>query len=255
MPFAVNSNQWFNKTIVVLPAFYQTIVFKLAIIFCALVVVYFLWRSKVQKMEKELQLRTTIAGDLHDDIGSTLNSISVYTEVAGQQLPEDAVNTRRLLDNMGIASRSMIDKMNDIVWAVNPKNDDFENVLERMRFFAAELLSGKNMLLKFEVDEKIKKLKFTMQQRKNIYLVYKEAVNNAYKYSGGTTVYVKITGESNMLHIVITDNGNGFEAAGKNGAGGNGLTNMKNRAKEIGGKLTVSSTAGGVTIHLQLRRP
>lgn len=186
LPSAINNSEWFSKTMIVEPAFYQTFLFKVMIGLCVLAIIYLLWRSKVNKIEKELQLRTTIASDLHDDIGSTLNSISVYTEVAGQQLKTDTAKTAALLTNMGVASRGMIDKMNDIVWAINPKNDDFENVLERMQFFAAELLSGKNMLLKFEVDDKIKRSKFSMHQRKNIYLIYKEAVNNAYKYSGGT---------------------------------------------------------------------
>jgi signal transduction histidine kinase len=195
-----------------------------------------------------------IASDLHDDIGSTLNSISVYTEVATQQLQRDAIRTKSLLDNMGVASRGMIDRMNDIVWAINPKNDDFENVLERMRFFAGELLSGKNMLLELEVDEKVIKARFSMQERKNIYLIYKEAVNNAYKYSGGTTVRVQIQKEGYNFTMAIEDNGDGFKSDGKNG-GGNGLANMKNRAKEIGGRLNITSSAEtGTTVQLILRK-
>ncbi len=254
LPSAINTSEWFTKTIVVEPAFYQTILFKGVLVLCFLGIVYLLWRSKVKKIEREFQLRTMIASDLHDDIGSTLNSISVYTVVAGQQLHADIARTEVLLDNMGVASRGMIDRMNDIVWAINPKNDDFENVLERMQFFAAELLSGKNMLLKFDVDERIKKSKFSMQQRKNIYLIYKEAVNNAYKYSGGTTVKVQINKEANYLQMIIADDGAGFSTETKNSGGRNGLVNMKNRAKEIGGKLTItSSPAQGVSVQLNLR--
>lgn len=253
LPSAVNSSEWFTKTIVVLPAFYQTVLFKVLLFACLLGIIYFFWRSKVKKIEREHQLRTTIASDLHDDIGSTLNSISVYTVVAGQQLEAGNGKTKMLLDNMGIASRGMIDRMNDIVWAINPKNDDFENVLERMQFFAAELLSGKNMLLKFEVDEKIKKLKFTMQERKNIYLIYKEAVNNAFKYSGGKTVAVRMFKQGGELEMIIADDGAGFNGVVKT-AGGNGLTNMKNRAKEIGGRLIITSVpAHGTTVNLQMR--
>ncbi|HVX50370.1 MAG TPA: ATP-binding protein [Chitinophagaceae bacterium] len=254
LPTAVNESEWFSKTIVVTPTFYQTIWFKLLVGAGCLSIIYLIWHSKVKKIERELQLRAMIASDLHDDIGSTLNSISVYTEVATQQLQRDAIRTKSLLDNMGVASRGMIDRMNDIVWAINPKNDDFENVLERMRFFAGELLSGKNMLLEFEVDEKVIKARFSMQERKNIYLIYKEAVNNAYKYSGGTTVRVQIQKEGYNFTMAIEDNGDGFKSDGKNG-GGNGLANMKNRAKEIGGRLNITSSAEtGTTVQLILRK-
>ncbi|HWB27254.1 MAG TPA: ATP-binding protein [Chitinophagaceae bacterium] len=254
LPTAVNESEWFSKTIIVKPTFYQTIWFKLLVGAGCLGIIYLIWRSKVKKIERELQLRSMIASDLHDDIGSTLNSISVYTEVATQQLQRDTVKTKNLLDNMGVASRGMIDRMNDIVWAINPKNDDFENVLERMRFFAGELLSGKNILLEFEVDEKVKRTRFSMQERKNIYLIYKEAVNNAYKYSGGNSVRVQIQKEGYNFTMVIEDNGGGFKTERKNG-GGNGLANMRNRATEIGGRLNItSSLEKGTTIQLVLKK-
>ena len=106
-------------------------------------------------------VRQGIALDLHDEIGSTLNSISVYSEIAGRQLKSNLGNAEILLEKMGTASRSMIDTMNDIVWAVNPKNDSFKNILERMQYFAGELLSGKNILLQFHVDEKVSDVQAT----------------------------------------------------------------------------------------------
>ena len=194
-----------------------------------------------------------IARDLHDDIGSTLNSISVYTEIAKQQLQGDTEKTNILLEKMGMASRNMIDKMSDIVWAINPKNDDFEQVLQRMQFFAGELLSGKNILLNFHADEKVKKLKFKMQERKNIYLIYKEAINNAYKYADGKNVSVTIGKDGNCLLLVIADDGKGFNIEEKANSG-NGLTNMKSRASEIGAKLAIENKeTGGTRIILEMK--
>jgi signal transduction histidine kinase len=254
---SLEQQYWFTKTLIVLPAFYQTFWFKALLLFAFMLltasIVYYFWRSNIRKLRAEQQLRTTIASDLHDDIGSTLNSISVYTEIAGQQLYTDAEKAKILLDKMGAASRSMIDTMSDIVWTVNPKNDDFENVLKRMQFFAGELLSGKNILLNFEVDERVKKLKFTMQERKNIYLIFKEAVNNIYKYAEATAVTITITKDGNYLALGILDNGRGFNTSEKNSSG-NGLMNMKNRAAEIGGKLTIdSSLSSGTLVYLRLR--
>jgi two-component sensor histidine kinase len=253
LPSAVNNSQWFTKPIIVQPAFYQTIYFKIAVLLCFLGIVYLLWRSKVKKMERELRLRATIASDLHDDIGSTLNSISLYTSIAGQQLQNDTEKAKLLLDKMGTASRGMIDNMNDIVWAINPKNDDFENVLQRMQFFAGELLSGKNILLNFKLDERVKKLRFSMEERKNIYLIFKEAINNIFKYSAATRVDISIAKEAHTFILSIKDNGNGFEPLTKSNVG-NGMANMKNRAKEIWGGLSIDSMVGiGTEITLRLK--
>jgi ligand-binding sensor domain-containing protein/two-component sensor histidine kinase len=198
-------------------------------------------------------VRQKIASDLHDDIGSTLNSISVYSEVASQQLDSNKQNAVELLKKMGAASRGMIDNMNDIVWAIHPKNDQFENVIERMQFFAAELLSGKNILLVFNVDERSKKSKLSMEKRKNFYLIFKEAVTNAYKYSNGKKVTVDITSESGWLNMQIGDDGSGFDPAGRSPAG-NGLKNMRSRSEEIGADLLVSnSPAEGTTVQVKLR--
>jgi len=254
---SLEERYWFTKTLVVLPAFYQTWWFKglvlLTLVLLAGGVVYYLWQSKIKKLHAEQHLRTTIASDLHDDIGSTLNSISVYTEIVTRQLTTDTENATALLSRMGIASRDMIETMNDIVWAVNPKNDDFENVVRRMQFFAGELLGGKNILPRFALVDEAMKLKFTMQERKNIYLIYKEAVNNAYKYSGATMVTVAIKKETKHFILSITDNGNGFYINDKSKTG-NGLGNMKSRAEEIGGTLLINSVlTEGTQILLRLK--
>lgn len=253
---SLDRQYWFSKTFIILPAFYQTLWFRvgiwLAALLLALYFTYLFWRSKVRKLKAEQQLRATIASDLHDDIGSTLNSISVYTEIAGRQLSTDAANTRVLLDKMGMASRNMIDTMNDIVWTINPKNDDFENVLKRIQFFAGELLSGKNILLQFELDDKVKKLKLAMQARKNIYLICKEATNNIYKYSGASVVTIKFTRNNNYLALDIIDNGRGFNINTK--SNGNGLSNINKRAGEIGAEIKIHSIEGnGTRLFLRLK--
>ena len=185
-------------------------------------------------------VRQRIATDLHDDIGSTLNSISVYSEIAGRQFETNAENAKSLLEKMGSASRNMIDTMNDIVWAVNPKNDYFENILQRMQYFAGELLSGKNILLQFDVDKNLKALKLPMAKRKNFYLIFKEAINNIYKHAGCKTVKVSIAQQAQYIVMIITDDGAGFDSANAIPAG-NGQKNMQARAKEISARLNITS--------------
>jgi two-component system sensor histidine kinase UhpB len=163
----------------------------------------------------------------------------------GNNLP----NTKVLLYKMGMASREMIEKMSDIVWAIHPKNDEFEKVLDRIRFFAAELLSTKNIVFEFNVEDNIKELKLEMELRKNIYLICKEALNNAYKYSEASIIRVNFKKVYNKLLVEIIDNGIGFES-NKLPSQGNGLFNMKARAIEINAILKIESIAHKGTIIL-----
>jgi ligand-binding sensor domain-containing protein len=198
------------------------------------------------------KVRQKIASDLHDDIGSTLNSISVYSEVAMLEFEANPVNSKQLLHKMGGASRQMIETMNDIVWAINPLNDQFENVIQRMQYFAGELLSGKDILLQFNVAAGARSIKLAMDQRKNIYLIFKEAVNNAYKYSEAKTVTVSIAAGANDLLMSISDDGTGFIPS-EPSLTGNGLKNMKFRSKEIHAHLQITSRPQkGTRIELKL---
>lgn len=201
---------------------------------------YAVYDYRIRNRQALSNMRQKIASDLHDDIGSTLNSISVYSEIAGRQLVKDPENARPLLEKMGMASRNMIDTMNDIVWAINPKNDYFENILQRMQYFGGELLSGKDILFNFKVDENVKNIKLPMGKRKNFYLIFKESINNAYKYANCKTVNVSIGLQEKNIVLIIKDDGDGFDVA-VNTRNGNGLKNMKSRAKEINSKLDITS--------------
>lgn len=247
LPYANDPREWFSKTLIVIPAFYQTTSFKLGLVLVLLGVIYLAWISRTNKLKKEFKMRSMIASDLHDDIGSTLNSISVYSAIAEQQYDKNITQTKQLLDKMGIASREMIDKMSDIVWAIQPKNDEFIKVLDRIRFFAAELLSTKSIKFNFKVDEQISMLKLEMEQRKNIYLICKEAVNNAYKYAEASEITVSFKKMSNKLLMHIADNGKGFEQE-KLSSQGNGLFNMRERAIEINGILNIDSDKESGTV-------
>jgi ligand-binding sensor domain-containing protein/two-component sensor histidine kinase len=225
--------------ILIHPPWWQTwwayIIWLLIILF----IVYTVYAYRKRNRNALAAVRQKIANDLHDDIGSTLNSISVYSEVASQQLQSNTENVKNILQKMGGASRNMIDTMNDIVWSVNPKNDQFENILQRMKYFAGELLSGKNILLQFNADEKLKSVKLSMDKRKNFYLIFKEALNNACKYSKAKQVSVNIADEAGKLMMMIKDDGIGFDE--NNIHAGNGLKNMQARAEEMNARLNIQS--------------
>jgi ligand-binding sensor domain-containing protein len=201
--------------------------------------VYFIYRYRINQLIKEERLRSKIATDLHDDIGATLSSISFYSETIKQKASNQLPQLLPLLDKMGSTSREMVGNMSDIVWAINPKNDEAEMLISRIKSHAGALCALKEVYLKFSSGEEVNSLKFTMEQRRNIFLIFKEALNNALKYSQCTNITIIIQKKSNKLFLSIADNGKGFNPSLTEE--GNGLTNMKKRAEDINGSCNIHS--------------
>ena len=209
---------------------------------------FFAYNSYRTRQQLKVQkLRNKIASDLHDDVGSTLSSISMFSQMAQQQSKE----TIPLLESIGDYSRKMLDAMADIVWTINPENDQFEQIILRMRNFAYDLLGTKNIEFEFDADEDVTNMKLSMDVRKNIYLIFKEATNNMAKYSGADQASFSIKNEKNNLIMLIHDNGKGFNTL--QATNGNGLKNMRKRAEEMGADLRIESGLGkGTTIELSI---
>lgn len=198
----------------------------------------------VTRQKLKLQtLRNKIASDLHDDVGSTLSSISIFAQMARQASAE--VNP--MLESIGEHSRKMLDAMADIVWTIHPENDQMEKIVLRMRSFAYELLGARQIDFEFDAEDNITQLKLPMDVRKNFYLIFKEATNNLVKYANADQAHFELKTEKNILSMTIRDNGKGFDP--HQSTAGNGLKNMKKRAEDIGGSLHIDSTLGnGTTI-------
>lgn len=223
-------------------AYTQRIIMNVFIIgFALLLSIAFLFvnRLRLQQTLKMQLIRNKIAGDLHDDIGSTLSSIAIYSELANEEVKDKSTKASSLLQTINENSRSTIESMSDIVWAINPKNDRFENILQRMRTFASGILEAKNIDLKFDASPSLPGLKLSMEKRKNLYLILKEAVNNVAKYSSCKTCTIKLWLEGKILNMKIEDDGVGFDL--NDYSAGNGLANMKRRSEEMKGKLDISS--------------
>ena len=210
--------------------------------------VYGLYKLRLNQVLKFQVLRNKIASDLHDDIGSTLNSISVYSEVARK----DEVNRDEALEMIGDSSRKIIDSLSDVVWAINPINDHFSKIILRMRSFSYNLLRAKKIEYTFRADEKLDELKLTMTERQNFYLIFKEAINNIVKYSNATRVNIQLSHTNNLIELLIRDNGVGFNP--DHNTQGNGLNNIKRRSKEMNARLQIESEEGnGTSIKLTLK--
>lgn len=223
----------------VIPPFYRSWWFITLAIISVAATVYLIYRYKLRKAIEMERMRTRIATDLHDDIGATLSSISMYSESVKKQVKEQMPHLEPVLNKMGENSREMVTSMSDIVWAINPVNDDGDKLIKKMENYARDICAIQDIQLQFTADEKLNEMKFPLEHRKNIYLVFKEALNNALKYAGASQIAVSFSRNGKGLKLIIKDNGKGFDTI--HVPGGNGLKNMKQRAAEINASLDIRS--------------
>lgn len=202
-------------------------------------------RNRLRQRMKELELRNRIAADLHDEVGSSLSSIHMLSQVAAQQPQQDSTHID-ILNRVSTNARETMEKMGDIVWMIKPGEHEGQSLLQRMERFTYEMCGGQNITCTTEGAAVLETVKLSMQQRKNFYLVFKEALNNAVKYSGTDRVDIHISQHDRQLQLSVQDYGNGFDPSIR--SNGNGLANMRNRAKELGGQLTVDSVVGKGTV-------
>lgn len=203
-----------------------------------------------QKNNRQKQL-ISISSDLHDEIGSTLSSISMYSSYAGQQLSENKTNeAKNVLEEISATSQEMIEDMNDIIWTINPRNDSFKSMVARLKNFASLITQSKFIQLHFFSDENLNSINLSTTLRKNIYLIVKEAINNAVKYSRCKNLTVRLEGNKKLLVAEIQDDGDGFDAVKL--YDGNGLKNMQFRSEQIHASFLIKTSPGlGTTIYLK----
>jgi signal transduction histidine kinase len=208
---------------------------------------YLFYWLKTQRLKQMEMVRSRISRDLHDDIGSSLTSIRILSQRFGDGGAAETDAMKRI----HISSQKILDDMDDIIWTINPQNDKGEHLLSRMREFAAELTEPKGIGLICELDEELEKLQFTIDQKRNIYLIFKEALNNAVKHAQAQNISVRFghARSGNGVELIISDDGIGY--CTDDPKRGNGTVNMKKRAEEIHSLLeTISELGKGTTITL-----
>lgn len=194
-------------------------------------------------------LRNKIASDLHDDVGGTLTSIRLYSEIAKKQTKDQQVSV--LLDKIGRNAGEIIHSMSDIVWMINPKYDTFGSVLSRMENFAAEILAPQEIQYTIKKDTDVENLKLSMETRQNIFMIFKEAIHNAAKHADCQTVSIHLSRSKDQLQMNITDDGSGFDERAIQR--GNGLSSMESRAAGMHGTITVAASPGrGTSVTLNM---
>jgi len=197
------------------------------------------------------EVRDKISSDLHDDVGSSLSSIGIYSYAAKENLQAGKTNdAKELLENIKRSAEETLNAMSDLVWATNPRNDSNEKLVERIQSFGYEILSAKDCKLEVEIDMKFYAIPLNQAQRKNILLILKEAINNSAKYAEATLVKLQIEVLENAYTISVIDDGIGFNTELK--TEGNGMKTMSARSKDLGGKLVIKSSNSGTQIVINI---
>jgi signal transduction histidine kinase len=209
-------------------------------------------KSKELKSKQELmQERLRISRELHDEVGATLSGIAMYSHVAKDQLKhekhEEAENS---LSYMQKSAGEMVNKLSDIVWLINPEQDTILEIIGRLGEYGKQMAGAKNMQMKLDVPSELTGLHIPLEARRNIYLICKEAINNAVKYSLGRVVELKVRMTGSRMLFSVHDDGIGFDA--RSTKEGNGLVSMQNRAKAIGASYQLTSLSGqGTQVEFQ----
>lgn len=249
----------------VAPPFYRTWWFissavLAGLIFISLLAGYF-YRKKMRRqlaaIEKIQMLnteRTRISADMHDDLGSDFSRIAVLAELTRFSLA-DKPESQSLVKNISELVQSSRQKMDEIIWALNPSNDTTGDLIAYCNEYAYNYLSGSDIRVHLNTEQEIPDLLLNARQRRNIFLVIKEILNNVLKHSKAADFYLTFGISDDILQIIASDNGQGFDQ--QQTSNRNGLRNICNRLNEIGGKADIVSSPGNGTsyvIHLKLAR-
>lgn len=221
------------------PWFYPSVISCILLIIGAL---FYFWNIYNLRQKLKMQsIRNHIASDLHDEVGAALSSVGISVRTVQRKLVKNAPELANILDKVQSISDETNRNLRDTVWAINPENDSFQNMIDRMTNFAHNILTAQEIECIFEnTVDMTKPFNISMDQRRNVYLMFKEAVNNIAKHSEATKAVIKLSREKEGIRLQIEDNGKGFDMSDK--YDGNGLKNFRRRANDSFIELDVKST-------------
>ena len=217
-------------------------------------------KSREERIVELEKVRSRIATDLHDDIGASLTQIAVLSEVAQTQSNGGNGASAKPLRLISDVSNELVETMSDIVWAINPAKDHLSDLTQRMRRFASDVLSAKDIGLHFDAPDSGKEIIVNTNLRREVFLIFKESVNNIVKHSGAKQVRIELEISGEDLILKISDGGRGFVSdppsptdGFSDETGGNGILSIRRRAAEMNGDLEIVSKIGqGTNVKLRL---
>ncbi len=211
-------------------------------------VLYGLYRYRLAQLLALERIRTRIATDLHDDIGSSLSQVAILSEVVRRRLGETDTEINGQLSRIANISRELVDSMSDIVWAINPAKDNLSHLSQRMREFASDVLVARDIRFEFRAAKREHELGIGAEARRQVFLIFKECVHNVVRHANCTQVEIDISVEDARLIVRVRDNGSGFETV--DAGNGNGLASIRDRARRLGGTIHVAADDRGTAVTL-----
>jgi ligand-binding sensor domain-containing protein/signal transduction histidine kinase len=243
-------------TFKIIPPVWQRWWFVALLVVLLAAITHLIYRYHTLRLLELERVRTRIATDLHDDIGSSLSKIAILSDLAGQEVAVAESPVTGSLGQIADTSRDALDSMSDIVWAVNPQRDHLSDLTHRMRRFAEDLLDARDIDFTFKAPVDEKDIRLGADLRREVYLIFKECVNNLVKHSDCTRAELDFRIEGQWLVFSMSDNGSGFEpkeVSTNGGMGGHGLVSMQRRAQALGGSFTFDNNGTRVTLRVPLR--
>jgi two-component sensor histidine kinase len=237
-------SEYFNLKFEIRPPFYKTIWFNIFLLSLGFVILYSFFKYKEIQRQKLIDLRYNIARDLHDDLGSNLSNIKLISE--REALKYKNAQFSSIADQM----RKAMISMSEIVWSINPQNDRIEDVLLKIQEYMINVCEHQNINLCFEIEDLQIKRNMNPDDKRNLLLIFKEALNNVIKYSDANQVTFSAKQKSKNIYLSIKDNGKGFNF--EKVKLGNGIKNMESRAMALDGKININSSSEGTLIELFL---
>ena len=229
-------------TFTILPPFWLRWWFLTLALLAFATLAYAIYRYRVNRLLEVANMRTRIATDLHDDIGANLTRISILSEVAKQQFGNGDQDSRNPLTSIAEIARESVASMSDIVWAIDPERDSLRDLTRKMRQHADEVFTLREIDLKFNAPDPDKDLKLGVDVRRDLLLIFKEAVSNAARHSQSSRVVIDFSADSQRLSLRVADNGTGFDSTSE--SAGHGLVSMRRRAQKLNGSFEIDSSAG-----------
>jgi signal transduction histidine kinase len=212
--------------------------------------IYRLYRYRVARLVEVERIRTRIATDLHDDIGSNLSLIAMASEVANRRVPPPDSQIAEWLSLIANTSRATVDSMSDIVWAVNPSKDRVSDLTQRMRRVADDIFTTREIAFRFSAPDANEDQTLPAETRREVFMIFKEAVNNIARHSACARADVELDIAGDWLKLKLSDDGRGFDVT--SASDGNGLASMRRRARNLGGILEIASRPSeGTTVILK----
>ena len=236
----------------ILPPVWQRWWFVAAASVMVVGLVALLYRYRVEQLLAIERVRTRIAADLHDDIGASLSQVAILSELARGEA-DTRQETANTLDRIATTSRELVESIGDIVWGINPKRDRVGDLLQRMRHFASDTFTARNIDFTFHVPDAGRDLALAADLRREVLLVFKEAVNNIARHAGCHHAEIDVRIDRDGLILQVADDGQGLSDSHSRGDG-HGLPSMQERAARMDGHLSVESSPGEGT-RIVLRVP